>query len=96
MTALFVIELSVKDPDALKEYGAQTPPLLEKFGGTLLMKGKPELVFETNAGDVKYGMLVIFQFPTKEQAEGWYACDEYQALIPVRDKAMDCTFRILA
>jgi uncharacterized protein (DUF1330 family) len=96
MSALFVIELDVKDAEALKEYSSQTPEILKKFGGELLLKGKPSLIYETEAGSTKYSTMVVFKFPTKEAAQGWYDSAEYQALIPVRDKAMNSTFRILA
>lgn len=96
MSALFVIELNVKDAESLKEYSAQTPAILKEFGGELLLKGKPDLMHASNDNTVPYSTMVIFKFPTKEQAEGWYSSDAYQALLPIRDKAMDSTFRILS
>jgi uncharacterized protein (DUF1330 family) len=96
MSALLVIELDVKDSEALKEYSSRTPDILTRFGGELLLKGKPSLIHETETGSTKYSTMVVFKFPTREAAQGWYSSAEYQSLIPVRDKAMNSTFRILA
>lgn len=96
MTALFVIELDVKDAEALKEYSSKTPDILKEFHGELLLKGKPSLIHESDSGSVKHSTMVIFQFPSKELAEGWYNSAAYQALLPIRDRAMSSTFRILA
>lgn len=96
MSALFVIELNVKDAESLKEYSSQTPTILKEFDGELLLKGKPDLMHASNGSASQYSTMVIFKFPTKEKAEGWYNSDAYQALLPIRDKAMDSTFRILA
>lgn len=96
MSALFVIELNVKDANALKEYSAQTPAILKEFGGELVMKGKPLLMHASKDNPAPFSTMVVFKFPTKEQAEGWYNSDAYQALLPIRDQAMNSTFRILA
>jgi uncharacterized protein (DUF1330 family) len=96
MTVLFVIELDVLDADALKDYSAQTPAILQEFGGTLLLKGKPQLMHDSDPAAVKHSTMVVFQFPSKEAAVGWYNSAAYQTLLPLRDRAMNSTFRILS
>lgn len=95
MAALFVIEFNVKDADKLKEYGSQTPAILKKHKGEVLLKGKASEVHATTPGTA-YDTTVVFQFPTKEDALGWYNSPEYQALLPLRDQAMNSSFKIVA
>jgi len=40
-------------------------------------------------------MQVIIAFPSKEDALHWYHCEEYQALIPIRDAGMDAQFQLI-
>jgi uncharacterized protein (DUF1330 family) len=96
MTALFVVELTVKNADKLKEYSAQTPAILKKFNGALLMKGKPSQIHASTNPSAAYDTVVVFQFPSKEEALGWYNSPEYQALLPLRDEAMDSSFKLAA
>ena len=95
MSAFLIVELNVKDAAKLKEYSAQTPAILEEFGGVAVLKGKPEALYDSkgNAGD--YSTMVVFQFPSAEKAREWYNSAQYQALLPLRDQAMESTFRIL-
>lgn len=95
MPALIVIELDVKDAEKLKEYSSKTPPILLEFGGELFLKGRPDVVHDSKGMSGHYGTMVIFQFPTSEKAREWYNSAEYQSLLPLRDQAMDSTFRIL-
>lgn len=95
MAALFVIDLTVKNADKLKEYGAQTPAILKQYKGEVLIKGKATQVHATTPGTA-YDTTVVFQFPTREDALSWYNSPEYQALLPLRDEAMNSSFRIVA
>ncbi|WP_199886112.1 DUF1330 domain-containing protein [Pseudoalteromonas sp. T1lg23B] len=93
MSALIIVKLKVKDMEKLKEYSAQTGAILEKFDGKVLIKGAPTVLCGDVAG---FDKTVVFEFPSREAAEGWYNSPEYQALIAIRDEAMDCTFEIAA
>lgn len=95
MTAFLIVELNVLDPDALKEYGAQTPEILKRFDGEVLVKGKPALLHESREEAGAYETMVVFQFPDRAAAQAWYDSDEYQRLIPVRDKAISSRFRLI-
>ena len=96
MPALIVIELKVKNADKLKEYSAKTPEILKRFNGQLVHKGKAERVHTSTAAFVGYDTVVVFQFPSKEEALGWYNSPEYQALLRLRDEAMDSVFQLVA
>lgn len=96
MSALMIVELSVKDPDALKEYSSQTPDILKRFGGEVVMKSRPVVLHDSAPDGAAYEMMVVFRFPDGDAAQSWYGCAEYQSLIPVRDRAMTSRFRIIA
>ena len=96
MSALLIVELTVKDPAALKEYSSQTPDILKRFGGEVVLKAKPVVLHDSAADAAAYEMMVVFKFPDGAAAQAWYDSQEYQSLIPVRDKAMSSRFRIIA
>ena len=74
MSALVVIEFTVKNAEKLKEYSAQTPAILKKHNGALLLKGKP---MQIHGASNSYDTVVVFQFPAKEDALDWYNSAEY-------------------
>lgn len=96
MSALLIVELTVKDPDALKEYSSQTPDILKRFGGEVVVKARPVVLHESAPDAAAYEMMVVFRFPDGDAARSWYDCAAYQSLIPVRDRAMNSRFRIVA
>ena len=93
MTTLMIIDLKVKDPNKLKEYSDQTPEILKKFQGELVVKGKSHHVYG-ETGNL-FDTTVVFEFPSKEFALDWYNSAEYQALLSVRDEAFDSSFKIV-
>ncbi|MCX4240910.1 DUF1330 domain-containing protein [Paraliomyxa miuraensis] len=93
MTALLVVNLKVKDSEKLKEYGAQTPAIFKKFGGELVHKGKQEMLF--GSGNARFDTTVVYRFASRDAVKAWYDSVEYQALLPLRDEAMDSEFAIV-
>jgi uncharacterized protein (DUF1330 family) len=93
MTALLVVNLKVKNLEKLKQYSAQTPAIFQKFGGELVHKGKQELLF--GGGDARFDTTVVYRFASRHAAKAWYDSVEYQALLPLRDEAMDSVFAIV-
>jgi uncharacterized protein (DUF1330 family) len=37
-------------------------------------------------------MLVVIEFPDKQAAKGFFDSAEYQALVPIREQALDAIF----
>ena len=89
MSVILVGELKVKNPQKLAEYRDQAGPLIRRYGGEPVAKGKSVRVI---AGHNDFDSVVIFRFPSLEQAMTWYQSPEYQALIPIRDEAADLRF----
>jgi uncharacterized protein (DUF1330 family) len=91
MAAYIIVDLTVKDQEALQEYGSQTPQTLSEFGGKAVGKGAVTALH----GDARFERKVILEFPDKDSALGWYNSDAYQRLIPVREKAFKSQFHLV-
>jgi len=88
MTAFFIATSAIKDMEKFQEYGGKAGATFSSFGGKLVTKGKVE---KTITGNANHQVVVVVSFPDMEALEGWYGSAEYQALIPLRDEAVDMT-----
>lgn len=79
--------LRIMDLDAyVSDYGLPVLPMLEAAGGEILV-GTPEV--DVLEGDYRANWTVVVRFPSQAAAQGWYVSQEYQALIPVRQRLTD-------
>jgi uncharacterized protein (DUF1330 family) len=92
MSAYIVVELTLKDPEALGRYRTDVAPTLKRFGGEPLAVRQPWQVLH---GEAAYETGTILGFPDREAALACYNSPEYQALGPVRDKAFNSRFRLV-
>ncbi len=88
MTAFFVANVTVKNPEKMAEYAAAAARTFPDFGGEPLLKGKR---MEDLAGSADHQMVAIVKFPDSDSLKSWYQSEEYQALIPLREEAADMT-----
>ena len=88
MTAFFVASVVMKDPAKFQEYGAAAGPTVAAHGGEIVLKGKASAVL---AGSSNADAAGVIKFPSIEALNTWYNSSEYQALIPLRDEAVDMT-----
>jgi uncharacterized protein (DUF1330 family) len=91
MSAYIVVEGIVRDKEALGRYGSQATALIKEFGGEILAFGPWELLF----GEGAYHNGMIVRFPDKGTALAWYNSPSYQALLDIRNAALDCRFRLV-
>ncbi len=89
MPVYLVVLGKVKNSERLKEYSEAAGPTFKAFAGTVLARGK---AIETLAGAATTDLALVAQFPDLHSARNWYSSPVYQALIPKRDAAMECTF----
>ena len=87
MSALTVARLTIKDPEKFKDYASKAPQTMEDFGGEFLFRGTADKNLTGGSGD--HQVTVIYQFPSVERADQWYASQAYQSLIALRDEAVD-------
>jgi uncharacterized protein (DUF1330 family) len=81
MPAYVFANIRVSDPIVYERYTRIVPGTIESFGGRYLARGGRVEVLE---GDIEPGRTIILEFPTFEDAERWYASEEYCAAKAVR------------
>jgi len=74
MAAYVVVEVEVHDTEKYETYKPMVPPSLIPYGGRFLVRGGE---VETLEGEWAPKRLVIFEFPSAEQAKAWWASEEY-------------------
>ena len=72
------------EPEALAAYGDKVPGILKQNGGKPTDK---KVVTEHIAGSKAPKVITTIEFPTSEALHNFLNSNEYQAMIPVRDKA---------
>lgn len=92
MPAYIVVSLTPRDPDKMAEYAEKAAATLDAFGGEVLSRGPIVKLNETGTHKAK----ALISFATEDQALAWYKSDTYQALLPLRDRAMEAEFHLIA
>jgi uncharacterized protein (DUF1330 family) len=92
MATLLSATVQVKDPEKLKAYVSQVGATMAPHGGKMVARGK---VAKQLSGEVKHQIEALFEFPSADAIDTWYASDAYQALIPNRDEAAYVTIVVL-
>jgi uncharacterized protein (DUF1330 family) len=91
VSAYIVVEGVVRDKQALIRYGSCATPLIKQFAGEILAFGPWEVIY----GEAAYHNGMIIRFPDKDAALAWYNAPAYQALLEIRNSALDCRFRLV-
>ena len=82
MAAYIIARVKVNDPEAYKEYTAQTPDAIAKYGGKFLVRaGRMELLEGDNP---ELSRTVVVEFPSYERALEFYHSDDYQGIVKIR------------
>ncbi len=63
------------------------------YGGEPVLRGKLEMVL---AGAADFDAVGIVRFPDRRAAEDWYHGEQYQALIPLRDEAVEMVLTVFS
>ena len=91
MSAYVVVEAVIRDEEARDRYGSQASTVLKQFGAEVVVFGPWQLLCGEPGRDI--GMIIRFQ--DRDAAVAWYNSPAYQALLDIRDKALDCRFRLV-
>lgn len=91
MAAFIVVDLTPIDTEKLAEYSAKAAKTLIPFEGEFLVKGPIDSLY----GEANFAAKVIIQFPSNEQAKGWYNSEAYQSIIDLRNKGMNSQFHLI-
>ena len=76
----------MRDAARYEDYKPMVPPTLAQYGGRFIVRGGAA---ETLEGDWSPGRVVIFEFPSAEQASEWWASDAYAPAIALRQATAD-------
>ena len=90
--AILSVTIQVKNPEKLQEYVSQVPMTMQPFGAKMLARGKVQKMLN---GALTHQIEAVFEFPSTEAIENWFASDAYQALIPIREEAAHMNIAIL-
>ena len=91
MTTYVIVEATVRDKEALGRYGPQAISSIRQSGGEVLAFGPWELIF----GEGAYHNGMIVRFADKDTALAWCNSPTYQALLDIRNAALDCRIRLV-
>lgn len=72
--------VTVKNPEAYKEYVARDTPVLEAHGGRFIVRGGESEVVEGDSLERH----VVIEFPSYEAAKAAYHDPEYQTIAEIR------------
>jgi uncharacterized protein (DUF1330 family) len=75
---------TVFDQGMFDEYRKEVPATLAPFGGKFIVRGGDLTIVE---GEWPNPRLVIIEFPSRADAEGWYSSAAYQKVISLRHKS---------
>ncbi len=85
MTAYWVFQVNVSDPEGYEEYKKRTPPILAKHGGKFLARGGRTVTLEGKSG--RFERVVVIEFSSYDQALACYNSAEYQEAMTFRKNA---------
>lgn len=95
MTTKIIGLIRLKDPSAFEIYRSQVGATVERYNGSVVGRESCDKFYWNELGGNEFNAYVELNFPSPEDADRWASSPEYQAIVPVRSKAMDLTlFRI--
>lgn len=86
MKAYLVLDFSIHDFPGFRPYVSGIPAFIEKHGGKYIVRGAEPTVME---GDWSPKLMVILEFPSRENAKAFLDDPDAQGLFDVRHKTTD-------
>jgi len=84
MNAYLILDLSINDLNAFREYIEKIPELIRKHSGRYIVQGVEPTVIE---GDWKPERVVVIEFPSRNSAQEFLQDPGAQALFQIRHQA---------
>jgi uncharacterized protein (DUF1330 family) len=84
MSCYFIAQIKINDEEIYKEYLDGFDTVFEKYNGTIVTVEEKPILLE---GEWNYSRVVIFRFPSENEAKQWYYSMEYQSILKYRQKA---------
>jgi uncharacterized protein (DUF1330 family) len=92
MAVYVIVQLEITDPEGFAEYREQVSSQIAKNGGRSIVRGAQ---VENLEGSWDPGLLVILEFPTREDADRFYNAEEYQPLLALREHTANSILSIV-
>lgn len=92
MSAYMIVQLDVTDQQTFNEYIRLVVPQIHEHGGRYIVRGAP---IENLEGEWDPGRLVIFEFPSLDAIHRFYESEEYQPLIPIRERSANSILTVI-
>ncbi len=86
MAAYLIGHITINDSKLWKKYVEGVKDSLALFKAEIMFRGKRANVY---AGEHPFHHVVVIAFPDQSAIEQWYQSENYQKLIPIRNKAAD-------
>ena len=83
--------IELRDEGAFEEYRSQVGQTVELYKGSIKNRGSVADVFWNELDCAPFSAFVELEFPSAKDAKTWANSPEYQALLPIRSKAMKLT-----
>ncbi len=88
MSGYICVNGTILDQDKMAEYAGKAGKVIADHGGAIVNRSPAEVL----VGQSPHKMLVVIEFPDKKVARGFFDSAEYQALVPIREQALDAIF----
>jgi uncharacterized protein (DUF1330 family) len=93
VAAYLIADVEVHEPEPYAAYRQRFDPILERYGGRILVAGG---AVEPLEGEWRPARLVILEFPSADHARRWHASPEYAEIAPIRQRHATTHFLTLA
>ena len=84
MPAYVIFDVVSVHPEQMTGYREKAISSLEAFGGKFIARSSD---IDVREGDWHPKRVLIIEFPSMADAQGWYESPEYQEVLPIRLKA---------
>jgi len=91
MPAYLVGHIAVKDQNQWSTYVDGVKKSLLPFDAEIVFRGRQVSVL---AGELPYERTVVIRFSDHVTLQDWFRSEDYQALIPIRDRAADVVIAV--
>lgn len=83
--------ITVRDPEAYKEYVERDTPILKRLGGTFVVRGGQSEIMEGET----FARHVVIEFPSYQEALAAYNDPDYQEVAKIRKRTADSTILVV-
>lgn len=83
--------MELSDPTAFEDYRKQVGQTVELYKGIIYARGLITEIFWNELNCNPFSAYVELHFPSQEDAHAWANSPQYQALVPIRNRAMKLT-----